>query len=410
MTVPSGPVVFNSDTGSDSAASGLGPDTVVAGTVDVTSASSTLTNAVASSGSLSDVGVGDLIYITTSSGRKFSIVQGTNTGLGEFYTDGNWDVTETANWYVGGKRATFDGSEQLFQTTYNPATHLEITMETDQTVTIDLCGVGAINCYRYIKSDSPSIRRKISYSGGTYLFKGGRFWLYDLELEATDPNTNQSIAYAATTGTIQNCSIKAYNCIFGNATNPWYTFGSQSARPVDLQAFGCKFQNFDWYVCYSFSIICHECVFTNNSSYIYGTSGTTTSPGGGTFVGCIFNNNVEGFYARWGWAGVMLNCIAYNSGTTQPFFHLTKADRGYTYGPFERNIFVNCSLAVNSSADFYARGNVYYNCGWYGFNNEIDPITLTADPFVNAANGDYRINKTIGGGAVLRSAKVLRGG
>ena len=397
MTTPSGPIVFNANTGSDTQASGLGPVVAVYGS----GGSTTATSAVVSGIDTTGVNVGDLLWVQSSSGRQFSVIASVDS-ISQVTCDHTFDNTETVNWAIGGKRATFDGSEQLFQTTYNPAAHLEITMETDQTVTIDLCGVGAIGCHRYIKSDNTSVRRKISYSGGTYLFKGGRFWLYDLELEATDPNTNQVIAFAATTGTIQNCSIKAYNCIFGNATNPWYTFGTQSARPVDLQAFGCKFQSFDWRVCYSFAIICHECVFTNNSSYIYATSDSTTSPGGGTFVGCIFNNNVEGFYSRWGWVGVMLNCIAYNSGTTQPFFNLTKADRGYTYGPFERNVFVDCALAVNSSADFYARGNAYYNCGWSGFNNEIDPIVLTSDPFINSSAGDFNLNNIIGGGATLK--------
>ena len=43
-----------------------------------------------------------------------------------------------------------------------------------------------------------------------------------------------------------------------------------------------------------------------------------------------------------------------------------------------------------------------------GFSNveEIDPITLTADPFVNAADGDFNINNTAGGGAVLRAVEV----
>ena len=400
MTAPNGSIVFNTSTGSDTQASGLGPATAVYGTGASTTGASAVVTGIDTTG----VTAGDLLWVDSSSGRQFSIIASVDSST-QVTCDSNYDNTETGRtWAIGGKRATFDGSEQLFQTTYNPATHLEITMETDQTVTIDLCGVGAIGCYRYIKSDNRSVRRKISYSGGTYLFKGGNFWLYDLELEATDPNTNQSIAFASTTSTNQACSIKAYNCIFGNATNPWYTFGTQNARPVYLQTFGCKFQNFVWYVFYALSsIMCHECVFANNSSYVYSTSTSTTAPGGGTFVKCIFNNNVEGFYSRWGWSGIMLNCIAHNSGTTQPFFHLTQANQGYTYGPFERNIFVNCSLAVNSSADFYARGNVYYNCGWSGFNNEIDPIVLTADPFVNAANGDFNINTSNGGGAALRS-------
>ena len=39
-----------------------------------------------------------------------------------------------------------------------------------------------------------------------------------------------------------------------------------------------------------------------------------------------------------------------------------------------------------------------------------DDITLTADPFIDAANGDFNLNATAGGGAVLRSTKYTVGG
>jgi len=41
-----------------------------------------------------------------------------------------------------------------------------------------------------------------------------------------------------------------------------------------------------------------------------------------------------------------------------------------------------------------------------GIANGDNDLTLTADPFVNAAADDYNINDTAGGGTVLRAATV----
>jgi hypothetical protein len=55
-------------------------------------------------------------------------------------------------------------------------------------------------------------------------------------------------------------------------------------------------------------------------------------------------------------------------------------------------------------------GNAYYNNTsgeTTGVTVETNKITLTADPFVNAAAGDFNINDTAGGGTVLRAATVV---
>lgn len=57
-----------------------------------------------------------------------------------------------------------------------------------------------------------------------------------------------------------------------------------------------------------------------------------------------------------------------------------------------------------------SRGNAYYACALgnqdVNFPPGPDDITLTADPFVDAASGDFRLNEAVGGGALLRAAGV----
>jgi hypothetical protein len=60
------------------------------------------------------------------------------------------------------------------------------------------------------------------------------------------------------------------------------------------------------------------------------------------------------------------------------------------------------------------RSNAFYNNASGPYNDSriasSSDVILTADPFVDAANGDFNINNAAGGGAVLRSTKYTLGG
>jgi hypothetical protein len=90
-----------------------------------------------------------------------------------------------------------------------------------------------------------------------------------------------------------------------------------------------------------------------------------------------------------------------------------------------RNLFVNnggyglsFSNASASATGVLAYGpdidaNAYYG-NTSGERNDCpvgyNDITLTADPFVDSANGDFNINNTAGGGAALRAATLTMPG
>jgi hypothetical protein len=56
-------------------------------------------------------------------------------------------------------------------------------------------------------------------------------------------------------------------------------------------------------------------------------------------------------------------------------------------------------LNVNESCAFYNMTSAQFS----GDFTTRNPITLSADPFIDAANGDFRLNNTPGGGAVLKA-------
>lgn len=105
-------------------------------------------------------------------------------------------------------------------------------------------------------------------------------------------------------------------------------------------------------------------------------------------LNCIAYNCVDGYdwTASQGGASYTTNCIAYgNSGF------------GFKSGAFSGGHFTFNDAAGNNTS-----GN---------FSGTIDEgaITLTADPFTNAAGGDFSINNTAGGGALLRAAGLRFG-
>ena len=78
------------------------------------------------------------------------------------------------------------------------------------------------------------------------------------------------------------------------------------------------------------------------------------------------------------------------------------------------NIFSGCTTAIQQNNSTYPRkfhSNAFYNCGTNHSDsgNSSGDIILTADPFVNAAGGDFNLNATNGGGAVLRSTSINLG-
>lgn len=171
----------------------------------------------------------------------------------------------------------------------------------------------------------------------------------------------------------------------------------------------------------------YRCIAKNNTGYGFQTAS-------GCFFWCVSRNNTsDGYYGStntqvfencisynnggWGYSGVsgclgqiVRSCIAYgnssggfnNSGwlTNGPSF----AQGGRQY------IFDACIAYGNSGYGFLGdTTDICHNCadglntsgGYSGLSQQINCVSLTADPFVSASTGDFNLNTAAGGGALL---------
>ena len=129
-------------------------------------------------------------------------------------------------------------------------------------------------------------------------------------------------------------------------------------------------------------------------------NGFTTSSTA-TYVGCVCTNcTTNGFNASSNTRQVFVNCVAYN-GTKGFMDSAATAER----------LYVNCLAWSNSTSDFEQTASdeqqLYLHCAGgatptnAGADQVINFVTLTADPFVDSATNDFRLNTTAGGGAGL---------
>ena len=211
MTAPNGPILFNSSTGSDSQASGLGPAIAIYGSN--ASLNGSIVD-VSADISFININPGDLIYCDTSTGRKFSVVMMVDATTLEIYTDDSWPTESGVAWAVGGKRATFDsvGSRNLFA--YSAGFIFET--ETNQSIT------SAISCpntngNHEFRGTAGSIRT-ITQTSDARNFEGGNnnasvITLRNLKLE--NSNASKTLAW----GFAARRKVYCYDCVFGDATN-----------------------------------------------------------------------------------------------------------------------------------------------------------------------------------------------
>lgn len=126
----------------------------------------------------------------------------------------------------------------------------------------------------------------------------------------------------------------------------------------------------------------------------FGNTGGASNGFNGTSVGylatqCIaYGNGGDGFDLTGNvpYSSLFAGCIAY--GNAGYGFRTTAVASGA--------LLQSCAGGGNTSGDYNPAHIV---------NNE-DFVTLTADPFVDAANGNFNLNDVAGGGALLRPATV----
>lgn len=402
MTALSGPILFNNSTGSDTAASGCGPATAISVMMQTSAGSNVAT--ASWSGTISS---GDLMYIPDSSftGRKFNVVAVVGSGTLTF--DDNWDDSSFGtSGYVGGKRATFDNadSRRIFEDDNSGDWTIETETNQSLTSTLTLKGntvAGALNICQgseSTKTITQTVDAPIFTSNG---YVSGYWQFKNLKLQNSNATKTNSHGYAQANSTTYTPSFT--KCVFGDATNSLkYGF----ARTGGWASF-----NID------------KCLFTDCDIAIYSTGGS----GEESFISDSLITNCTSDGVQWAQAPNLycVNTIFAGNGSNG-------LNRGSVVTYLKGCVFYgNTSHGVNGSPDLVT-DCIFDSNGGYGisgtprvthnnaFRNNTsgeissgtnrDSITLTADPFVDAANGDFNLNADAGGGATLRSTNYTIGG
>lgn len=416
MTQLNTAIRFNSSTGSDTAASGVGPATAVTGNGASTTASSAVVTGISTTG----VTAGDLLWVQSSSGRQFSVIASVDSST-QVTCDDTFTNTESGRgWAIGGKRATLAGSSVLYDQSGSngdaKAGHiLELDSGYTETLnsTINLrvpnSGSQGLIVRGALDAETKPILT-FTHAGTGFLALGSYQLIQNLELKnssATKTNCRAvSISNYVNRTHLDLLDIHDqtdfwqhgfYALVSGNtgATISRCSIGNCSGNGVlthvcnnDVYVYRCKLFNCTgggFRNAYSNRIF-----ITNNLFYGNGSYGAFVDAGTGSITGNIFHNN---------------GTDSIKSDTTSSLHFAGNIVSSTTNG-----INVVPSLAYQNSNIFDL--NAFYNCTNNTVNIEATTgsITLTADPFVSASTGDFNLNADAGGGAVLRSNNYTVGG
>ena len=405
MTTLSANILFNNSGSSDTAASGVGPATAVSGTGASTNNTTTV-DLTADTPDLSGVSAGDLMWVGSSSLRQFSVIASVNDGADTLVTDDIFTLTEgSLNWGIGGKRNSLQTSINLLNDDIKADWTVEFesgyTDTISTAISIDISG-GSASGINIIGTDGAATRPVLTYSSSgtfiTYSNQNGWRWA-GLDFENTNGSPGACFTSTDSVPTTFNQTIEDCRCI--SATNEFSSFISSGG-------------NAKWFISHSeIANTSGDGIFASDSSAFVLLDYCTVRDSGsnGVNVGSVAltcRNSIISNNAGSGLRGTALiedcsgNIIYNNSGD---------GIVGGVIHSMQNNIIVsNTGAAINTSARTHLTDyNAYYNNGSEVADQGAGPndITLTADPFENAALGDFNINAVAGGGAVLRGTKII---
>lgn len=426
-------IVFNATTGSDTAASGAGPSTAVTGsaaahTDGVASATITLTNSPDLSGVATDGS--HCLWLKTPSGRQFSKIVGVDdTGKTVTVEDTFTIASDSAvDYAIGGKRATWDNtdSRKIFA---DAKAGWVIETETDQTLTsvVDVGASGTNSGYITVRGNTDNPRPVVTQSAsGDYGFDlasatyGEQICWEFAALHFKHSGATRQYMFRAQEW-ISGPVFIWRNCICGDVpkgNNPsgLITYGNQRVPVVLID---CTIR-----YCSSVAINCGASTPQLYHCHIHHCGGAVRWYGwDGDFLlidGCLFHDCSGHAIQNSSKTGdkpvIIRNSIFANNGGTGIKGNSSGGER---YWHISQNIFAGnggygidlLESQINSGLSELDWNAYYNNTSGNISNGSIGPnsIQLTADPFVDAANGDFNINDAPGGGALLRAAHFTIG-
>lgn len=421
MTALNSAILFNSTSGSDTQSSGSSAGANVYGSGASTNSASAVVTGITTTG----VQAGDLLWVQSSSGRQFSVIASVDSATQVTCDDTFANTESSRTWAIGGKRATLDNadSRNMF---LNFKHGWIVELETDQDLTgpliwnqnwtgqvpasilrgdggqlrtinqtTDACHFGQANTANFSSMAARIENIKFTNSASTKTSNSSViFWFY---------NTTAHLFFV--------------NCVFGDSTNPIYSFNTGGGAKIQGMIFNCVFDSTISaampYASDPANLIVDSCIFKDCNAGI--TQTNTTGAFNVPFVkNCIFagitNNAIEISSApNQGSQAKIYGCVFYNCGI------------GFRAGSSPRPliihdcIFSSCTTAVSLTNNYFGYGfadfrrNAFYGNGTNFIEassqdgTHYEEFLLTQDPFVDAAVGDFNISDSAGGGATLRA-------
>jgi hypothetical protein len=230
----------------------------------------------------------------------------------------------------------------------------------------------------------------------------------DLHLKCTASSKTSATAFNKGAN---NTAFEVHNVTF-DATDNWNkAFGRTAIATGGLRVFKCRVNNTitnisDWDSVQQF----YDCVFSNCTG-----NGIASRSSNCVVKNCIFNGCSGSLIYQAGNPGSLwlIDNNIFNGGSSSVGLAFYTYTFQMAYGGAFGNIFVGMGTAISNNptdTGFQVSRNAFYN-NTTDYNGTHDSnITLTADPFVDAANGDFNLNATNGGGGTLRSTNYTLGG
>jgi hypothetical protein len=419
---------YDSVGGSDSAASGAGPDTAITGTASAhTSGASSTTIEFSNAPDLSMVAADDILWIKDTAGaRRMTRITAADDGLDQVTVEDAYNISSGAkvDWAIGGKRKTLI-DDTSFPDFKNGKAGWQFSMEGSGTYATGALGLGVCPAVGDTTNGAielvaaagatPTVTATgnvplLTLVGGTHLRLAG--FTYTNSTSTADSNRFIRSATATTYVEIENCTVTTSGiCVFAGAS-------------ANLRVMGCTLESTRYHAIsvtglatlQAINNFIHDCGQARAASG-YGrgielkqaTAGSTGLIIGNIITGC-YESGIDVYADETDVGNLIKNNTIHDNGGDGIYFRNTLA--ATNRGSIVANAITDnggYGINVNSSTG----GDMCYHVRRNGFrgntsgesNNltlDSGSRTLTADPYVDEPGEDFRRNSTAGGGAALQ--------
>lgn len=264
-----------------------------------------------------------------------------------------------------------------------------------------IAGFGSVRGDNCAGTTRPKITAGSLITGNVNMFRGASNGLKIPNIEI-DANSNATV----TGFRIDTAGCLLYNCKVNNCTNSGYQMAAGQIQLISCEYTGGTLSGSAFSASQQALLVAcnaHDCTCSGSPAAAYTAQGTAT------VIDCIaYNITGIGFQASN--PGQYFNCTAYNCSSDG---FRTASTTSRVPGVYVNALAVSCGgKAFGNVTSNDPLEAILINCAGYnntggnfdtGYNNVVNFVALTANPFVSAPT-NFALNNTAGGGAACRAA------